>query len=333
VFYFPLDFAWTVRAYLRVLRPAALVLMESEIWPRTLHECMKQKIPVAVVNARVSDRSFRRGMKLRVLWGRALRMVSLWLAQSDEDARRLVALGAQNMQVCGNLKYDVRAPKESRIAELIKEAAAGRPVIVAGSTVSALTKEGLSEDELVINVWKNLPGSVMEWSKGREVPALLVLAPRHPERFEIVRRLACEGYAESAASRMLAGTQNALGFEIITLDTVGDLAAVYGVADIAFVGGSLVKRGGHNPLEPAQFGVPVVIGPSYENFRDIVEKMQAAQGILTLDNDEQLEATLVKLLMDPKWASGWGERGRKVFEEQQGATKRAVEAIVGLVKP
>src|SRR5471032_2526770 len=107
VFYFPLDFAWAVRAYLRVLRPAALVLMESEIWPRMLHECAKEKIPVVVVNARVSDRSFRRGTKLRVLWGRALKMVSLWLAQSEEDARRLVEMGAENVKVGGNLKYDV----------------------------------------------------------------------------------------------------------------------------------------------------------------------------------------------------------------------------------
>jgi len=335
VFYVPVDLAFSVRAYLNALKPAAVVLMESEIWPRILHECARTGIPVAVVNARVSDGSFKRSMKVRWLWSRVLRRVTLWLAQSEEDARRLVALGAraESVRVSGNLKYDVRAPKQSRIAALIKEAAVGRPIVVAGSTVSSPTKNGLSEDELVIKSWKNLIHQMMEGYERAGAPVLLVVAPRYPERFESVHQLASNGNIASTASRMLTGTQNALEIEIITLDTVGDLAAVYGVANVAFVGGSLVKRGGHNPLEPAQFGVPVVMGPSYENFRDVVEKMQAAQGILIAGNTDELEVTLLKLLQDPKWAAGWGERGRRVFEEQQGATKRAVEAIVAMVKP
>ena len=334
VFYYPLDFAWATRAYLRALQPKVVVLMESELWPRMLVECGRAGIPVAVVNARVSDRSFARGLRVKAVWGKVLRRVDLFLAQSEEDARRLVAMGARATAVrtIGNLKYDVRAPKASRVAELIREEAAGRPILVGGSTAGGSTKADPSEDEMLIQVWERLPKSIPDWSKNREVPLLLVLAPRHPERFQEVRRAACEVGAESSASRMLSGTQNAFGFDIITIDTIGDLAATYGVADIAVVGGSLVSRGGHNPLEPAQFGVPVVMGPSVENFRDIVAKMQAADGIRIVQDKDELQAALVELLTNPEQAKAMGERGRQVFEAQSGATARAVQALTTLVK-
>jgi 3-deoxy-D-manno-octulosonic-acid transferase len=357
VFYCPLDFAFAVRRYLSVLRPAAVVLMESEVWPRMLHECRRAGTSVAVVNARVSDRSFARGMRVRKIWGRVLRGVSLWMAQSEEDARRLVALGAttESVRVGGNLKYDVRAPKESRVAELIKAAAAGRPVIVAGSLVDRMSKNAHSEDEILIQAW--------EGKLRRELRALLVVAPRHPERFGLVESVAME-FAYVRASDGGSAKESTPSFaesakdgppgllrevEIVLLDTIGDLAAVYGVADVAFVGGSLVRRGGHNPLEPAQFGVPVVMGPSYENFRGIVEEMRKADAICILGNDPAglstalrsgrddrllvgaLEKELVRLLTDREAAQAMGERGRRVFEAQQGATARAVEAIVSMV--
>ena len=334
VFYIPLDFAWAVRAYLRALRPAALILMESELWPRMLHECRRASVDVAVVNARVSARSFARAMKVRWLWSRVLRGVTLWLAQSDEDARRLVAMGAQNVSAIGNLKYDVRAPRESRVAELIKAAAAGRPIVVAGSTVDRLSDRNLSEDEMAIQVW--------EGSLRREMKAMLVLAPRHPERFADAEIVAME-FPYARASDWVAAQECTPPFaksakdgppapvDVLVLDTIGDLAAVYGVADVAFVGGSLVQRGGHNPLEPAQFGVPVVMGPSYENFRDVVGKMQVANAICIVKNEEELEGVLLGMLNDREAAKAMGERGQRVFEEQQGVTARAVEAIVAMV--
>jgi len=345
VFYMPLDFAWAVRAYLRVLRPAALVLMESELWPRMLHECERAGVPVAVVNARVSDRSFGRAMKVRGVWARVLRKPSLWLAQSEEDARRLVAMGAraEAVRVGGNLKYDVRAPKVSRVAELIKEAAAGRPIVVGGSTLG----ENPSEDSPLIRAQQALSD---------EERPLLVLAPRHPEEFDVIYSLAME-FPTLRATELLEGAdpgqarsatlreQERAPVEIIVLNTIGDLAAVYGVADVAFVGGSMIRRGGHNPLEPAQFGVPVIMGPSFENFRGIVTKMSEADAIsilpdikrkLSSDNvsSEMAEALIDEvhlLLRDPKKAKAMGERGRRVFEEQQGATGRAVGAIVAMI--
>jgi 3-deoxy-D-manno-octulosonic-acid transferase len=325
VFYMPLDFAFAVRAYLRVLKPAALVLMESELWPRMLHECARAGTPVAVVNARMSDRSFARAMRVQPLWGRIMRQPTLWLAQSEDDALRLVLVGVrrESVQVVGNMKYDIRAPKQSRIAELIQQTGAGRPILVAGSTVESTP---LAEEELVIGAWAH--------RLLRETNVLLVLAPRHPERFAAVASM-LQPYRYARASDwdvMSDDVHVDVSVEVLLLDTIGDLAAVYGVADVAYVGGSLVQRGGHNPLEPAQFGVPVVMGPSFENFRDIVAKLQEADGIRIVQDSDQLGAALVDLLTNRDQAKAMGERGRRVFEQQQGATERTIEALVGMIE-
>jgi 3-deoxy-D-manno-octulosonic-acid transferase len=316
-----------VRAYLDALKPGAVLLMESEVWPRMLHECRRMGLPVVVVNARVSDRSFRRGMWVRAVWGRVLRGVSLWLAQSEEDARRLVAMGAASgaVTVAGNLKYDVRAPKTSRVAELIKQTAAGRPIVVAGSTVAGPARGAMSEEEIVLDAWQDLPQ--------RDSGLLLVVAPRHPERFSFAASVVGTFYECASKLESLHGPNGfPIEADVVILDTIGDLAAVYGIADIAFVGGSMIRHGGHNPLEPAQFGVPVVMGPSYENFRDVVGKMRAANAICIVGNVEELEGVMAGMLKDREAAKAMGERGRQVFEAQQGATGRAVEAIVAVVK-
>jgi 3-deoxy-D-manno-octulosonic-acid transferase len=323
VFFYPLDIGWAVRAYLKVLQPRMLVLMESELWPRMLVECGRTGVPVAVVNARVSDRSFARGMRVRAIWGRALRRVTLFLAQSGEDARRLVAMGAreESMRVAGNLKYDVRAPKQSRVVELIREAVRDRPVVVAGSTAGS----GEDEEERALMLhWPSVLKAIPE--------AVLVVAPRHPERFAAVYSVMKE-HGTVRATELLAGTAGPVvqGGNIL-LDTIGDLSAVYGMAQVAFVGGSLVRKGGHNPLEAAQFGVPVMMGPSYENFRDVVERMQGVDGILILEKPEDLGHALITLLTNREMAAAIGERGREVFEAQAGATDRTVEALVKLLE-
>jgi 3-deoxy-D-manno-octulosonic-acid transferase len=324
VFYLPLDFGWAVRRYLRALRPEMLVLVESELWPNLLGECGRAEIPVAVANARISDRSFPRYMKLRRLWRPLLAQVGIFLAQSKETGERLRAIGGPSLSgrvvVTGNVKYDARVGAESRVAELIRAAAAGRPVAVAGSTVEG---KPLDEEELVMQamgwVWYNMP------------EVLLVLAPRHPDRFGHAYSLGLERGVTSA-TEMLAGKQvPSGGMQTIVLDTIGDLAAVYGVADVAFVGGSLVQRGGHNPLEPARFGMPVLMGSSYENFREIVGRMRAADGIRLVADADELGEALVELLRDREAARALGERGRRVFEEQQGATGRTVAALLELL--
>ncbi|HEY1994097.1 MAG TPA: 3-deoxy-D-manno-octulosonic acid transferase [Edaphobacter sp.] len=322
VFFYPLDLGWAVRAYLKTLRPKMLVLMESELWPRMLVECEHAGVPVAVVNARVSDRSFARGVRVRGIWRRMLRRVTLFLVQSDEDARRLTEMGARAdaVRVTGNLKYDVRAPKQSRVAELIRAAVGGRPLVVAGSTVEA--REG-EEESLLMQYWAAVLKVVPE--------AVIVVAPRHPERFAAAYSVMKE-YGTVRATELVPGTAGTVvqGGNIL-LDTIGDLAAVYELASVAFVGGSLVRRGGHNPLEAARFGVPVVMGPSYENFRDVVERMRAADGILIIQNREGFEAALIDLLQNREKAAAIGERGRAVFDAQAGATTRTVQALMALL--
>jgi 3-deoxy-D-manno-octulosonic-acid transferase len=323
VFYMPLDFAFAVRAYMGALKPAALILMESELWPRMLHECVRGGVPVVVANARMSDRSFARAQRMQWIWGRILRKPALWLAQSEQDALRLVIAGvrAERVRVAGNMKYDIRAPKQSRLPEWIRSVARGRPIFVAGSTVDVVP----AEEELVIEAWKE--------SLRGERNALLVLAPRHPERFSVVEAL-LRSIRYVKASEHLGADDGAeissLGIDVVLLDTIGDLAAVFGVADAAFLGGSLVRKGGHNPLEPAQFGVPVVMGPSYENFRDVVTKLKEVGGIRIVHDEVELGGMVAELLANREEARAVGEAGRRVFEEQQGATERSVRAIVSL---
>jgi 3-deoxy-D-manno-octulosonic-acid transferase len=322
VFYMPLDFRVLMRRYLGVLRPKLVVTMESELWPNLIHQCKVAGIPLAVVNARVSDRSFPRYMRLRGVWGPLLREVSLFLAQSEETAERLRAMGvgAERVRVTGNLKYDVKAPKASAVAEGIRALAAGRRVIVAGSTVGRTNDKEVSEEEIVIQAW--------EGRLRREMGVLLVLAPRHTDRFGEVEALS--GKFRMVRATDLGSSAEFSDCEVVVLNTIGDLAAVYGVADLAFVGGSLVARGGHNPLEPAQFGVPVVMGESYSNFREIVGAMREAEAIWIVER-EGLEGALVEMLTDRNGAKAMGKRGRRVFEAQAGATGRTIEALMGLM--
>jgi 3-deoxy-D-manno-octulosonic-acid transferase len=261
---------------------------------------------------------------LRGLWRPRLEKIAVFLAQSAETAERLVKMGAraERVRVTGNLKYDVRAPRQSRLAELIRKAATGRPIVVAGSTVDG---KPASEEQIFLQegmgpLWQSYPDT------------LLVLAPRHPDRFDDVADLAKNfGAAIQATHLLQRDDRTVLTERIVVLDTIGDLAAVYGIADAAFVGGSLVQRGGHNPLEPAQFGVPVVMGPSFENFRDIVSKMQDAKGICVVKDGFDCHEALLNLLGRRPSDREIGERGRRVFEEQSGATGRTVQALLELL--
>lgn len=320
VFYMPLDFAFAVRAYLATLKPVALILMESELWPRMLHECARRSVPVAVVNARLSDRSFARAMRIQSVWGRVMRMPSLWLAQSQEDALRLVIVGvrAESVQVAGNLKYDIRTRDENAMRRQIGSLVGQVRLVVAGSTL-----EG--EEDLLLALWPSIHNACTD--------VALLLAPRHPERFEtVLGQIRKIGYPFFRCSQLLADSEPIVGGSILLLDTIGDLAAMYSLGAASFIGGSLVHRGGHNPLEPAQFGVPIVIGPSVENFRDIVAKMQEASGIRIVKDKHELEIALIELLTNREQAKAMGERGRRVFEEQQGATQRAVTALVTMIQ-
>jgi 3-deoxy-D-manno-octulosonic-acid transferase len=265
---------------------------------------------VAVVNARISDRSLPRYKLFRTILGRILRNVDIFLAQSEEDKNRLIAVGADaaRVQVSGNLKFDVTAPKESELVKRLREAIpANAPVIVCGSTV-----EG--EEAMLLTAFKRV---LAESSQ-----AVMVLAPRHPERFPLVKSM----LSESGLSFWLRSGWNGgpIRRGVLLLDTIGDLASTYALATAAFVGGSLVARGGHNILEPAQFAKPIFVGPYTENFRDIMNIFLRGDAVHVVD--PQALGTELAMMLDPKWQA-MGERALQVFRSQSGATQRTVDAL------
>jgi 3-deoxy-D-manno-octulosonic-acid transferase len=320
VFYLPLDFKYAVRRYLAALRPEILVLMESELWPRLIEQCAESDVPVAVVNARISDRSFPRYMRLRRLWRPLLEKVSMFLAQSEETAERLRRIGAsaERVRVTGNLKYDVRSSGENAMTEMLRaRLGEGARVVVCGSTLE-------DEERSLLEAW---PVAV-----AAEPQAIMVLAPRHPDRFAAVAGLvAANGFAMVRAGEFRERPVEITAGSVFLLDTIGDLASVYSLGAVAFVGGSLVAKGGHNPLEAARFGVPVVMGSSFENFREIVETMRV-QNAIRIVLELELSEALVSMLGDKEDASAMGERGRAVFEAQAGATVRTVGALMELAE-
>jgi 3-deoxy-D-manno-octulosonic-acid transferase len=316
VFYCPLDLPWAVRAYLKALQPRMLILAETEFWPNLLNGCFRRSIPVVVVNARISDRSWPRYQMLRRLWQPLLGRLSRALAQSDSDARRLITLGCNPAVVTavGNLKFDVRAVDEADATRLLKAQTLGVNYVVAGSTL-----EG--EESVLLEAWPRLLAAKPQLA--------MILAPRHPERFAAVASLLAScgfQWVKRSDWKAQLGQVALQPGQIVLLDSIGELASVYSVATVAFIGGSLIPAGGHNPLEPAQFGVPIVMGPNYVNFRAIVDDMRAHEAIRVVARDD-LADTLVDILQHPVAARAMGVRAKEVFDEQAGATTRSLEAL------
>jgi 3-deoxy-D-manno-octulosonic-acid transferase len=297
-------------------------LAETEFWPNLLSGCYRRGIPVAVVNARISDRSWPRYRRLRRLWRPFLSRLSRVLAQSQTDADRLKAIGCspERVMVAGNLKFDVRAAEEAEATHLLKALAHGLRIIVAGSTLDG-------EEAALLEAWPRLLQA--------DSQLVLVLAPRHPERFGAVAALLQNSglpwvKRSDWRSRSEDSTKPLKPGQIILLDTIGELASVYSLASVAFVGGSLLPAGGHNPLEPAQFGVPIVMGPYYANFRAITEDLLAHQA-LRISAREDLAAALIDLLEDRPAAEAMGNRAKQVFCSQTGATGRCIEVLKELL--
>jgi len=323
VFYCPLDLPWATSAYLNALEPRLLLLVETEFWPNLLAGCFDRKIPVAIINARISDRSYPRYRLFRSIWEPILSQLSLLLAQSPNDAERLKNIGCkpERILVSGNLKFDVRAAKEANATILIKQLAPKCRFLIAGSTL-----EG--EEAILIEAWPQIFGFYPD--------LVLVIAPRHPNRFHFVaerldrsgikwvRRSHWDLEAEVLREPVRPG-------QIVLLDSIGELASMYSVASVAFIGGSLVPSGGHNPLEPAQFGVPIIMGPYYENFRSIVDDLIEHKAI-SITKRAEFAAAIIGLYADPVDSTAMGKRAWEVFNRQAGATGRTIKALHGLVK-
>jgi 3-deoxy-D-manno-octulosonic-acid transferase len=318
VFFMPLDFGFAVRRYLNALKPQLLVIAETEFWPNLIHLARKRQTAVAIVNARISDRSFPRYKRFKWFFGRVLAEVDLFLTQTAEDAQRLRDIGAptERVRVSGNLKFDVRSNAQPELITGLR-AAIGKdsPVIVCGSTA-----EG-EEDPLLAAfqaVQQQFPAAVM------------VLAPRHPERFEKVAALiSAEGFLLQRRTQWQPPQPIRSG--IFLLDSVGELAAIYELADIAFVGGSLVPTGGHNILEPAQYGAAILVGPHIFNFREIVSIFERGGAVKTI-TAETFGTQLLSLLSHSDERQNMGRAAKDLFAKHAGATRRTLEALAPLLK-
>lgn len=314
---FPIDLPGPVRRFATRLAPRLLVLVETELWPELLAVCGRRGVPVVIVNARISDRSLPRYRAIRPLLRPLLRPVSLVLAQGEVEAERFIGLGIppERVLVTGNIKFDA-APlgPPPAVADDLRRLASGRPILIAGSTMRG-------EEEQVLEAWLALPTARRPF---------LLLAPRHPERAEeVVELLATRGVAAVRRSALPAPAR----VDAVLLDTVGELAALYQLGFAAFIGGSLVPTGGHNPIEPARFGVPVLTGPWVRNFAGVYSEFLAAQGAQLVHNPDQLRHVLEAWLSDPQQARRVGAAGQALLARHAGATARSVDALEVFLRP
>ncbi len=336
VVYFPFDWAFSVRKVMDAVKPAVIVVMETEIWPNFLREAGRRKVPVVFTSGRISDRSFARfqkwfgifGFYLRPLLASALSSAAVFLMQTETDAERLRALGApaERVKVSGNLKYDQELPAATPLSTWLEAECKqqGRwPVIVAGSVVA-------NEEPLALIAFGVVQGDYPK--------ALLVLAPRKPERFaaaaefieeahhQFVRRskLAVAGPVASSSNNGKSFTANTT---VLLLDSIGELASLYRLADCVFVGGSLVPSGGHNILEPAAFGKVPVFGPSMENFAAIASRFVEAGAAIQVSSPEDAGVEWIHLLKSPEKMRKMGETARQLVETSRGALERALSEI------
>jgi 3-deoxy-D-manno-octulosonic-acid transferase len=320
--YFPLDFSWAVRDAIARLRPTAIVLVELELWPNFVLHARRAGVPVALINGRLSERSLRGYRRLRPLVARLLGSLRAIAVQNSAYAERFAELGAPQgrLQVTGSIKFDrVMTDRHNPKTTELRRAFGlrdGDRVFVAGSTQE-------SEESAALDTYLALRD---------RFPALrLILVPRHKERFDEVARLV-ESYGLPLCRRSSRPSDlNATGERpILLLDTLGELAACWGLADVAFVGGSLTNRGGQNMIEPAGFGAAVLFGPNTQNFRDVVEMLLAAQAARVVPGGGDLTAAVADCLAHPERAAEQGARAQKLVLSQQGATLRTVEILAAL---
>jgi 3-deoxy-D-manno-octulosonic-acid transferase len=311
VFYFPFDYPWVVRRVIRRINPAIVLIAETELWPNFFRELKVQGIPSALINGRISPRSYGNYMKLRPFFARVFENVSLFCTQSSEDADRIRDIGAtpDKIIVTGNLKFDQKIPVVHRPPITI---APGRKVITAGSTHRG-------EEAILLETFIRLR---------KEIPDLvLIIAPRHPERFDEVCGLITNAGFECQRRTRLKGPVK----DIVLLDTIGELRACYGLCDIAFVGGSLVKVGGHNLLEPAAMKKPVIFSRYMFNFKEISEALIRAGGGVMVNDKEALYVQISNLLLNNDLAVSMGAKAYRVIVANSGATAKTIQAVSGLI--
>ena len=305
--YLPYDLPHGVSLFLRRVNPRLLIILETEIWPNLVHCCKRRGVPALLVNARLSSASYRGYLRLRRFSATAVQSLSHIAARGAEDADRFLALGADpaNVSIAGNLKFDIETEDDDdgQAQSLRQTFAAGRPVWIAASTHEGEEEQVLEAFKLVRDEFANV---------------LLIIAPRHPERFHKIYDL-CRRRGLEVARRTAAPGAAPRDTDVYLLDTLGELSRFYACADVAFVGGSLVPAGGHNVLEPARLGVALVSGGHTENFAEIIGLFEAADAITIVADARQLAAAVIRLLTDAQLRRARGERGQQVAQQNRGA--------------
>jgi 3-deoxy-D-manno-octulosonic-acid transferase len=325
-FYLPLDWSWAVRATLKRIRPALLVVVETELWPNLLRAAQESDIKVILVNGRLSDSSFRHYRLVRPFMRRVLGTVDRICAQTERDAERFRRLGARSQSVVltGNLKFDAKPPQLGelpRLVEGILQRTGRAPVLVAASTMPG-------EELLVLRAWRMV--------QLRHPKALLALAPRHPTRFEEVARLLAEGGSSFVRRTMLAAhpelfADRLAAADVLLLDSIGELAGIFELADVVFMGGSLVPTGGHNLLEPAYWSKPIVFGPHMQNFRDMTQLFLQAEAAVQVHDPNDLARVTLRLFEDRTACLHLGEKAKQILVNESGATGRILNQIQELM--
>lgn len=306
IVFFPYDFPFAVNNFINVIKPEAIIVVETELWPNLIFFAKKQKIPVIFINGRISDRSYPNYLKYKRFF-KSFLDYPFFLMQSDRDKERILSLGAKSAQVfvTGNIKYDLE-----KAGKYINKAEIGITdydiILIAGSTHE-------SEEMLIINAFKDI--------KEQHKNLKLIIAPRHPERFEAVAAL-----IEKAGLQYGRRSKQDKIRDVFLLDTVGELFNFYSLADVAFVGGSLVNVGGHNIIEPASYGIPVIFGPYMQNFKDISEEFVSSNAGFCVDKDN-LVSIISELLNSEQKRKQIGNRAKEITIKNRGSLEKTIQLI------
>ena len=319
VFYAPVDYVFAVRRVLRTLRPALVIVMETEIWPNLFRETKRAAAGLLLINGRISERALGRYRVLGWFFAGVLAQVDLLLAQSDEMRERFIGIGAppDRVRVGGNLKYDAvprEAAPDSPVRRLI-ESTRPRAVWIAASTMPPAATADPDEDDAVVAAFRHV--------SGRHPGLLLLLAPRKPERFDAAARALAEAHIPFLRRSQLNGRETLPLPGALLLDSVGELGGLFPLGDVVFVGGTLAARGGHNVLEPALSGRPIITGPHLENFAEIAADFRAAAGLVEVRDAAGLAAAVTEILENPEHAAALGSRAESCARIRQGATALA----------
>ena len=319
-FFLPLDLKMCLRPFFARLHPRLLIIAETELWPNLLVVAGEQGTKVILVNARLSDRSFRGYTRFGFFFRRVVESIDWIFAQTKQDEDRFRKLGATRVSVAGNVKFDARPSLRGELPPSIRRALSTTgqgPVLVAASTMAG-------EEPLVLHSWESI--------RLKYPQAMLILAPRHPHRFEEVAELLAREQRRFVRRTSLDTTNlvtRLAGVEVLLLDTIGELAGVFELADVAFVGGSLVRTGGHNLLEPAFWAKPVLFGPHMENFRDMAQQFLSAGAAFQVNDADALATGVIELFGNSELRTTVGQRAHQVVQNGSGATERIMERLSG----